>query len=340
MKRVLTRLLFTAVLVAGCGGPMDELPVAAAPRTPPLQMRIANVDAGDGQTGEVATTIPKPLRVLVTRGGQPVSGIRVVWSTPGEHQTPPPASVTDAQGIASAAYTFSQRAGLETVEALFGDVRGQGSVMFTLISKAGPAVDVVKAGGDNQSVHWSAAPHLEPLTVAAIDRFGNSARFEGDVTWHVVSGPVDIGVIKVGALFGEYSARLGVKGLGLSRIRARVTGGRLSSELQFTVQVLPTLYRVSVIDLDNSDFTPVFQSWYSQRIPALDTVQGPVIVEFTNRVQGYFSRKIQVHWQNTNINLSAPFGRNESVSVTLTEPGEYRYFDPQSPQLTGTVVVK
>jgi hypothetical protein len=65
--------------------------------------------SGGGQTGRADRPLASPLRVAVTRDGAPAAGVPVVWYT--EDGIVQPSGVTDAQGIATAAWTLPRRAG-------------------------------------------------------------------------------------------------------------------------------------------------------------------------------------------------------------------------------------
>ena len=65
--------------------------------------------SGGGQTGRADRLLASPLRVAVTRDGAPAAGVQVTWYT--EDGIVQPSGVTDAEGIATAAWTLPRRAG-------------------------------------------------------------------------------------------------------------------------------------------------------------------------------------------------------------------------------------
>ena len=101
-------LLFGAAGAAtGCGG--DS--------TTPTPMAVAQTDDenGDGQTGFVGDALD-PIRVIVTRDGQPVADVEVQWLTTGGTVNPG-ASQTDAAGVATTTWTLGPTPGTQSASA-------------------------------------------------------------------------------------------------------------------------------------------------------------------------------------------------------------------------------
>lgn len=98
-----------ALMLAACGGDEDDggggSTVTIAAATP----------SGTGQTAPAGSTLPEPLRVVVTDAGVPAAGQNVVWSSAVIGVTfDPQTSVTGADGIASTTWTLSEFIGSQT----------------------------------------------------------------------------------------------------------------------------------------------------------------------------------------------------------------------------------
>ena len=118
-------LLLPALLLtlAGCSGDDAKL-------QPVVPTQISLVD-GNGQSGPIGSTLPTPLRVLVTDAtNNPVPGIVVSWSPIDGGGAVTPTSVTDAGGIASATFTLGATIGEQHVEAQAEGLPGS-SVLFS-----------------------------------------------------------------------------------------------------------------------------------------------------------------------------------------------------------------
>ena len=91
------RLLLTAALLG-----LDACSEQAGPE--PL-LTAAIVAASAGQPGLPGKNLPLPLRVSVAADGRPKAGASVTWAgSAGSFE--PPASLTDASGVAAAMWTL------------------------------------------------------------------------------------------------------------------------------------------------------------------------------------------------------------------------------------------
>ncbi len=122
-----------AWLGAACSGD-DE-----GPETSPL---VIEKTSGDGQTGLVGTTLDNPLRILITRDGEPVEGVEVDWAAEqgsvGEEQE------SDQEGIASAVWTLGPEEGEQAATATVEEADGS-PLTFTATATqvtTPPAVEV------------------------------------------------------------------------------------------------------------------------------------------------------------------------------------------------------
>jgi plastocyanin len=152
-----TRILGVMAMVSGaaCGSGDDTGPV----QSPPVVAKTAT-KSGDLQSGLVGTALPNVLRVVVTRDGEPASGVAVSWST-GSGSLTPSSNETDGDGVSSSTWTLGDTPGAVTATA--GVTNATGSpVTFT-------ATAIVSGGEDLIVQVLSDAPRFEPedLMVAA-----------------------------------------------------------------------------------------------------------------------------------------------------------------------------
>ncbi|MBI3112072.1 MAG: T9SS type A sorting domain-containing protein [Ignavibacteriales bacterium] len=137
--------------------------------------------SGDGQQGEVSTTLPQPLRVQVLDGsGNPVQNIGVLFSVDSIPSGATGAFVngsgsttiqTDGSGIASIAMTLGNRAGVYRVSASSSGLAGSPIYFRLMASTAGGAVAIFYTEGNQQR-----APILtelvQPLVVTILSASG------------------------------------------------------------------------------------------------------------------------------------------------------------------------
>jgi plastocyanin len=93
-----------AGLGAACSG--DD----RGPSEPPLVIEKPATKSGDQQTGPVGVALGNPLRVLITREGEPVEGVNVTWSA-GQGGSIGDAVESDELGIAVAVWTLGPDVG-------------------------------------------------------------------------------------------------------------------------------------------------------------------------------------------------------------------------------------
>ena len=92
--------------------------------------------SGDGQSALVGTSVPDPLVVRARdAAGNPVTGLAVAWVIgEGGGSVAPQTSLTDAEGLASTAWTLGSAAGTNTLTAV---ISGVGTVGFTATADPG-----------------------------------------------------------------------------------------------------------------------------------------------------------------------------------------------------------
>lgn len=97
-------------LGAACSG--DD----QGPSEPPLVIEKPATKSGDGQTGPVGIALGNPLRILITREGEPVEGVNVSWSA-GQGGSISDAQESDELGIATAVWTLGPDEGVQVATA-------------------------------------------------------------------------------------------------------------------------------------------------------------------------------------------------------------------------------
>jgi len=123
-------------VVAACGDNGQTEPV------PSLTMEKAPTKSGDGQTGAPGDALPLPLRVLVTRGGEPVGQVSVNWSTP-DGGGIGPTTVSGTDGFAEAPWTLGPAEGKQTARASVTGATNSPIIFTATAEPAGPAPVVI-----------------------------------------------------------------------------------------------------------------------------------------------------------------------------------------------------
>ena len=101
-------------------------PVESPPSPPPVSPLVlaqAPTGSGDGQTGPVGIPLGQPLRVIVTRGGTPQSGVTIAWNT-GDGSLDPASNMTGGDGIASSSWTLGPIADSQSATAAVTGANG------------------------------------------------------------------------------------------------------------------------------------------------------------------------------------------------------------------------
>ena len=124
-----TLALAIAALVSACGGTDRQ-----APDPSTLELTKPADISGDQQVGVAGRELPDSLRVLVTRDGEPVEGVTVIWFTT-EGSLSPDERQTGPDGISASAWTtmalFAEQFAAARVE-------GGPTVGFTAIATPDP----------------------------------------------------------------------------------------------------------------------------------------------------------------------------------------------------------
>jgi plastocyanin len=176
-------------LLSGCGG------AGGNPVTPPPAASIAAaVPSGDGQVGALGAQLTQPLRVLVTRDGQPAAGEIVIWQVGVQAGSVSPGqSSTGSDGIATTRWTLGSVPAQGLVTASLGTVNGPSTLFGSIaaVFSNGPTSTIFlrEAGGDRfdpaylvvpvgTTVIWSWSDGQHDLTSTG------SPSFPGDPVLH------------------------------------------------------------------------------------------------------------------------------------------------------------
>ena len=143
--------------------------LASCDHTTPLVPYDVAATSGDAQTDTVARVLPVPLVVTVLgEGGNPASGVPVIWSVQTGGGSVAATTVTDAAGQASATWTLGPIAGAQTIRA----GAGGGRVTFTATALPDAPTQASKNAGDQQHAALGAALPV-PYAVLVRDQYGN-----------------------------------------------------------------------------------------------------------------------------------------------------------------------
>lgn len=103
--------------------------------------------SGDGQSGGAGTTLPDPLRVIVTQNGAPLAGRVVGWSVLASGGTVnPPTSTTGADGIATTSVTLPPFAATSSVRAIASGISSE--LRFSVTSTGATSTATIQVTND------------------------------------------------------------------------------------------------------------------------------------------------------------------------------------------------
>jgi plastocyanin len=124
------------------------------PGQSPLDIEKPATKSGDRQNGPVSTALGNPLRVLITRDGEPVEEVDVEWSA-GQGGSLSAEQSSNAEGIASVVWTLGPDVGEQTATAA---IQGADGSPLTYTATAtiggpppeGPIIRVLGPDGGNR----------------------------------------------------------------------------------------------------------------------------------------------------------------------------------------------
>ena len=323
-RTVIAGAVWLAAGALGLEGCSDPSGPALAP---PLTATV--VAATNGQAGLVGTGLPLPLRVKVDSAGVPKVGVTVNWHTTAGSLTPTQ-SITDKDGVASAAWTLGTVAGRVEADATIRGVPAS-LVHFNALAAPGPAVAIEAYNGNGQTF-----PVNHPASLVAVvkDHYGNPVQGQA-VTWTIRNGPVAF-LTMGGATNPEglsYSSLTPTGALGNAAVRAALPGVGASADFKLTIEeatfdvVLRTSSGLAFISSQNGSN------------PAVDTI--PVGRRMTWTLEFDYDLHDLVSVGTPSFTGGGfPYADPSTVSVLFTAPGTYHYADRYNPGTTGIVVVK
>lgn len=195
------------VVTASVGGARVEFPHAALPAAPAL----LRATAGEGQSGEVGSALPVPVRVVLTdEHDNPVPGRTLTFEAAEGGSVSAATVQTDPEGAAVATWTLGPAAGTQTLRARFGSLP---ELAIEALASAGPASTASAAAGDGQGAQQGTELDA-PVVVRVEDRFGNPVG-GAPVEWRVAVGG--------GALVSAHGTT-GADGLASARWRLGAAG--------------------------------------------------------------------------------------------------------------------
>jgi plastocyanin len=324
-----TQLLTTLILgflLSSCGGDGDS-------GTPPSTISIAKTSAnnGDAQTATVGQPLASPLQVAVTDGGAPSGGTTVTWATTSDGTLDPVSAVTDANGVASTAWTLGTTSGSQTATATLSGASGS-PVTFTATANPDAATTLTDAGGNGQVGNIN-SPLAQQLQAKVADQFGNGVAGV-DVAWAATGGTVSAASVPTNS--SGISAVTVTLGGTPGPVTVTATAGSLTgSPLTFTetAQAPPPVPTTASVQVGNI----FFQSNHnSTQNPAVDTVAVGGTVTW-NWVGGLHS----VRSTGSPGFTSSTTQSSGSYQFTFSTAGTYSYdCEVHGPLMTGRVVVR
>jgi len=247
------------------------------------------VNAGNGQSGTVNTTVATAPSVLVRdQFNNPVAGVSVTFTvTGGGGSTTPasPASIsTNASGIAAlTSWRLGTAAGANTMTATSAGLTGS-PVAFTATGTAGIATQIGKAAGDAQSATAGATLAVDPAVLVG-DAFNNpvagvtvtfavasgGGSITGATAVSLANGLATLGSWTLGAAPGANSLTATAPGLTGSPLTFTATGNSGSArnialsagnaQSDTVAATLPVAYAVLITDSAGNPVAGVAVGW-------------------------------------------------------------------------------
>ena len=137
MRELVTCATGLVMLIAGCGGGGGDGSNGPGPNPSPLVLAKTPTESGDLQTGPVSEALPSQLRIVITRDGNPQSGVSVGWSTTGG-SLDPTAGTTDGSGVAASTWTLGPTAGTQLASASVQGATGSPLTFTATAAGGGP----------------------------------------------------------------------------------------------------------------------------------------------------------------------------------------------------------
>ena len=244
-RRQVGLVFIGTALAAACGGGGSSGP-------PP---RTLEAFSGTPQTDTVLATLPNPLVVLARENSNPVSGVVVTWTAPGNGKVNGAGTAqttSGADGKASVSYQLGSTAGAQTPTAAATGLGGS-PVNFAITATAGVATQIAKTAGDGGSALVNSQVSY---TVTARDGH-NNPRQGVTIAWDTTGGGGSISPAQntTGATGTASATRTlsGTAGAHTAKATASSIAGAPSVTFTTTAITAPTTAAVS---LQNIAFNP------------------------------------------------------------------------------------
>ena len=308
--------------LAACGGETD----------PPAGNGLAVARAapsGDAQTGTAGAALANPLAVVVTRDGAAEAGATVNWSVlTGGGALGAATSATNAQGVATMAWTLGQTAGSQTARATVAGATGS-PVGFSATATAGPASALAAADGNNQSGEVNSAL-ANPLTARVTDAFGNGVAGV-TVNWEVTAGGGTVSApTSVSAANGNATINWTLGPFVGAQTAAASAGGLTGSPAAFTATGTLAPDPGTGVTVGNNFFQPT----------TLTVGTGSTVV-WTWVNTGVISHSVLSVGSPSFTSSAILTGSGQTYSVTFDTPGTFNYeCEVHGAAMSGTIVVQ
>jgi plastocyanin len=275
--------------------------------------------SGDAQTGTVGQPLTDPVRVVVTESGVAAPDVTVTWSSTAAGATlVPPSGPTDANGIASSAWSLGTGSGAQTARATVTGASGS-PVTFTATAAAAAAATLAKAGGDGQSGEINTQLPL-PVGARVTDQFGNAVGGTG-VNWSATGAAVSAATVASDASgLSQVTVTLG--GAEGSITIVAEAAGLTGSPLTFdATAVIPTPPPTSIGITVGNDF---FRSNRNSTSPAVDTLAVNGTATWT-WAAGAITHNV-TSTGSPSFTSSATESAPATHGFTFSTPGTYNYY--------------
>ncbi|HVH67957.1 MAG TPA: plastocyanin/azurin family copper-binding protein [Gemmatimonadales bacterium] len=278
------------------------------------------------------STLPNPLRAVVTLGATAQPGDTVTWATGASGASVTPLkSVTDANGVATTMWRLGHTAGTQTATATLSGATGS-LLTFTAVATPGVATQIIQPTGDRQA--WMVGTVLpKPLTVTVADQYGNGVSGLA-IAWQVTSGSATVSPANAPSGTGGVAQTTVTLGNTPGPITITATNATLAGSPQSfsaTAQPIPTSASVTV------GAGIVFTSdRNSSNNPAVDTIAAGGTVTWT-----WAGGSHSVQSSGPPSFTSSAVQSTGSYSFTFTVAGTYHYdCAVHGASMSGTVVVR
>jgi hypothetical protein len=144
-----------------------------------LDIEKPTLQSGDEQTGPTGQALSSPLRVLITRTGEPVAGVDVEWSV-GQGGSLSDEQPSDEEGLASVVWTLGPDVGEQEATASVEGADGSPLTYTALATPGGPSARTIQVRnnefapslitvnvGETVTWVWASAPTTSSPTMAS-----------------------------------------------------------------------------------------------------------------------------------------------------------------------------